>query len=185
MLCCDDFIMFFLYPFFFCFIGKNKKKQNKKNKTKKTKQKKHKKNKKKIHSKKMSDIIDKTKFSRENMKTFFERNEETKKVAEEKNNAQIINDCQTLRKALNQFINTDVYSELQKKKKHSCILLTSAPYFHLHSLSNFYDIRTKCGVDFDSISKELSDVTQTKLTVNLFKRYRFGTECYLQFKTDI
>lgn len=135
----------------------------------------------------MSDIIDKTKYSRENMEKLFERNklalEEKNKAAEEKKKAQDINDCQTLRNALNQFINTDVYSELQKNNNYSRI--SSAPYFHLHGIHKFLDIKSKCGVDFDSISKELSYITQTKLTLNLYKRYNWGTECYLEITRDI
>ena len=133
----------------------------------------------------MSDIIDKTKFSRQHIKEIFQSN---KLVAETKQNAAkeqtkllAVTDCETLKTALNQFINEHYYSELKKNENFSPMVLNSR-YFHLHHFKNFSDIDSFCGVNFPAISSELSAATKADVTVNLYKRnyYSSTSEHYLE-----
>ena len=132
----------------------------------------------------MSDIIDKTKFSQQHMKEIFQSNklaaEKKQNAAKEQTKLLAATDCETLKTALNQFINEHYYSELKKNENFSPMVLTSRN-FHLYRLKLFSDIDSFCGVNFPGISSELSAATKADVTVNLYKRnYSSTSEHYLE-----
>ena len=124
------------------------------------------------------NIIDKSKFSRQNMEEIFQKN----KLAKEENaKLQIKTDCQTLIDALTKFINTDYY--LKTTKTNLPINHLTSSYFYVYKLNRFDDIESNCGINFPAISKELSEATQKNVKVTLFyKTDENRTEHYFDLR---
>jgi len=124
------------------------------------------------------NIIDKSKFSRENMEEIFQKN---KLAMEETSKLQIKTDCQTLKDALTKFINTDYY--FKKTKTNLPINHLISSYFYVYKLNRFDDIESNCGINFPAISKELSEATQKNVTVTLhYKNDVNQTEHYFDLR---